>query len=349
MSDESKVWIRERTTKAGKTKFDLRWICPIEHKWKSRAVKSGDRKLADEEAALLRRDLSKGTYRPTSKTSWQAFVDDHVSKKKNPVTASDIQCTLDEFGKVCGIEAPHRATFSDVETYEVYLRNDADGHKPNKPGTIRKKLIHLHDAFKMGIRRNVLSEDPMESWQLEPLDKHEIRVLSADKESPLLDAARDMYGYQWWAFVLAALHTGGRRGELLALTWDRIDFDDSSMLFTRTKTRKDRRVPLTPELAGVLRRLQAQTLRDGGPFRSLVTSFKHRWPRTRDRAGCQGVRFHDLRATFVTRLLAASVELTTVAELCGHNDIETTRKYYAQVTDADRRAAIATIRNTAAG
>lgn len=54
------------------------------------------------------------------------------------------------------------------------------------------------------------------------------------------------------------------------------------------------------------------------------------------------IQMHDLRRTFVTRLIRANVPLPTVQKLAGHRDIKTTLKFYNWVSMDDRREAVAT-------
>ena len=111
--------------------------------------------------------------------------------------------------------------------------------------------------------------------------------------------------------------------------------------------KRDRVVPITPELVETLRKLKIQTLKDGGPFCGLDDGFYWRWQRLRVKAGCPDLCLHDLRRTYITRLIRAGVPLPTVQKLAGHSDIKTTLKYYNQVNDADLRAAVDKLREAA--
>ena len=90
----------------------------------------------------------------------------------------------------------------------------------------------------------------------------------------------------------------------------------------------------------ILRRLQAQTLKCGGPFIGMQGSADGRWPKIVKTAGGTHVPCHDLRRSFVTRLIRAGVALPTVKRLAGHSDIQTTLSYYNQVDDADLRSGV---------
>ena len=72
----------------------------------------------------------------------------------------------------------------------------------------------------------------------------------------------------------------------------------------------------------------------GKPLRSIRTAFKNAC----DRAGIKNLRFHDLRHTFVTRLVLAGVDLATVSKLLGHSTIQMTMRYSHPTPEALKSA-----------
>jgi integrase len=75
--------------------------------------------------------------------------------------------------------------------------------------------------------------------------------------------------------------------------------------------------------------------KDGVPFGDIKTG----WWNAIKKAGLVGLRFHDLRHTFATRLVMAGVDIVTVAELLGHKDIKMTRRY-SHPTPEHKKAAV---------
>ncbi|MCH7814060.1 MAG: site-specific integrase [Planctomycetes bacterium] len=356
MIDDTKVWIRSR--KLNKTirrkrgddtyadvpvkTYDLRWVDPVAGKWRSRSVGT-DRKRANGERVILEKALADGTHQSIRRTTWADFVAEHVASLPGKANAAEARHALDEFGETCGA-APRAVTFGMIETYVDRLRT-----KGNATATINKKLRYLRGALRKGVRRGYLAKSPMEGWQWAREDDKAIRIVLADEETALLDAAETLYGARWRAFVYVALNTGGRRGELLGLTWGRVDLDEARVHFAKTKGKKDRFVPIAPEVVVVLRRLQAQTLQAGGPFVGMGNNINRAWSRIRKTAGVSDVTIHDLRRTYVTRLVRAGVPLPTVQKLAGHANMATTMRYYTQVDDADLRAGVEKLRTVAAG
>lgn len=124
------------------------------------------------------------------------------------------------------------------------------------------------------------------------------------------------------------------------MAWDRVDFDEKRLHFAGTKSHKDRYVIVSDDVLAVLRRVQVRTMHQPGPFVDMVDNLGRVWGRVRVMAGLSDVSLHDLRRTYVTRLIRAGVPLPTVQKLAGHANIQTTLKYYNWVSDDDMRAGV---------
>lgn len=329
--NEPKVWIRKRKTKRGKS-YHLRWICPEARAWKSRHVGS-DRRQAVYEAAKLEEQLFNGTYRGLLQTTWDAFVDDHVKRIELDRYAADNRRTLEEFGATVHPGSPKDVTYSMLELFVTHLRK-----RGNQPSTTNTKLRHLRRALNMAIKRNYLAVSAFNNDLFRKAEKKPPRVLKDGQEEALLDAADTLYGFRWRSFLYTALQTGGRRAELLSLPWGRVGFDNMRIHFAKTKSHKDRYVPIEEKMIAILRKLQAQTLVEGGPFLGMERGLDKRWNRIRKRAGVD-VTLHDLRRTYCTRSIRAGVPLPTVQKLMGHANIKTTLEHYNWVSQDDLRDA----------
>jgi integrase len=335
MTDEPRVWIRSRARTNGELTFDLRWQDPTTGRWQSKWA-SDDRAKAEKLATRLEIQLEDGTYKAGTRIKWAAFVADHCSKLPGATHAKAIGYTLADFGKVTGVSGPAAVTFGMVEQYVAALRR-----KDNGVSTIDKRLRHLRNALKMAVRRGMATKNPMDDWTLEPLEETEPREITPAEESRLLQAAEDLKGEQWRAFIFVSLRVGTRRSELLGLQWSELDLDGGMMRLLRTKGKRPRRIPLNADTVAVLRRVRLMTMKDPGPFAGLVKGVGHHWETIRERAGLPGVKMHHFRSTFTSRLLRAGVDLDTVIKLVGHASAVTTLKHYAASSDTELRAGVA--------
>lgn len=349
MSDEAKVWIRTRSRKGGKPTYHLRWIDPTANKWKSR--KSGtDRKRAERDAAKLEEELNAGTYTDLRRVKWPEFIAEHVERLAGKRNRTEAERTLTEFGNETGNPEPRRVTFAMVESYAEKMKA-----KGNTVATVNKKLRYLRAAFNKAVRREYLARSPMLNWQWTREDDTDVRIVSPAEETALMAAAEKLYGSRMKALIQVALGTGGRRGELMALEWSRVKLDAAEVLFTATKGKRDRPVPILPETVEVLRRLMVQTQIEGGPFIGMGFQFDKRWEaiakeaKLVDANDCPVVTLHDLRRTYITRLILAGVPLPTVQKLAGHTTIATTMTFYTKISRDDLRAGVEKLAGLASG
>ena len=145
--------------------------------------------------------------------------------------------------------------------------------------------------------------------------------------------------------VLLSINTGCRRGEMFALTWDRVDHKKRTISFSgsTTKNQRTRTVPLNDEAMLTLRQWQEQSARKNGlvfpgPHGSEFTTIKTAWLALLRKAKVK-ITWHGLRHTFGTRLADAGVGLHTICALMGHSDIRITARY-TRARDPAKRAAV---------
>lgn len=341
MNDESRVWVNARTTKRGRS-WHLRWRDPVTGK---RLSKYGGptKRVAERAKFALEDEIAKGTYRKMRRSSWDEFVQDHVAKIKGVADARESKRTLIEFGDVIGPASPKSVTYAAIEQYVAYLRAQRKKtmDKPkNTQGTINKKLRYIRGALNMAVKRGFTAQNVSDPSLFAKEDERLVRVIDGDEERALFEAAETLYGFRFRAFLLVALNTGGRRSELLGLSWARVDFDAGEVCFDKTKSHRGRYVPIKGPVVDVLRRLKLQTLQDGGPFIGLEKNLQRRWDKLLVVAGVDHLTLHDLRRTFITRLIRAGVPLPTVQKLAGHSSITTTLRYYNAVSREDLHAGI---------
>jgi integrase len=122
-----------------------------------------------------------------------------------------------------------------------------------------------------------------------------------------------------------------RRGEILNLKWDWIDPKKGYITVTKTKSGKDRNIPISSALMQEFIKLNKEKRSDyvflnsltQKPYGKIDKSFKT----IIKKAGIENLRFHDLRHTAATRMVALGVEIIIVQDILGHSDIRTTMRY----------------------
>jgi integrase len=173
-------------------------------------------------------------------------------------------------------------------------------------------------------------------WTLRQLETGEerVRYLSDADENKLLLAlpphVRD--------FITVAMDSGGRNGELEALTWDKVEWGAERATFllpaSDTKSGKARRIPPTKRSTDILKRLRRDhenatkvfIYRRAGEFRP-VGDVRKSFQTACKRAGISDFRIHDCRHHFASRLAQRGATLQEIKELMGHASIEMTLRY----------------------
>ncbi len=211
-----------------------------------------------------------------------------------------------------------------------------------KPSTRTKALVLLHGIFKRARKVYGLPSNPVADVEKPPLTySGDIEVFGPEEVWALARAAGSA---QDGAIFLTAAFTGLRMGELLALRWRDVDFAGSLLrvrasyaggALTSPKSGKVRSVPLAPDVAQALARLADRglfTAEDDLVFPGEAGEFldgsalRRRYKAALARAGLRSLRFHDLRHTFGTRMIAKA-DIRRVQEWMGHADIQTTMRY----------------------
>jgi integrase len=136
-------------------------------------------------------------------------------------------------------------------------------------------------------------------------------------------------------FILWAVHSGMRKGEIQALRWSdvrELGPDRVVINVARTKTGKPRFVVATKTMREILERQKARRIAgDDRVFAVSKMTLRRRWEAARASAGLQDVTIHDLRRTHTTHAAASGVDLRTLAGRIGHADLTMIERVYAQV------------------
>jgi integrase len=226
------------------------------------------------------------------------------------------------------------------------------------PATVRKIHSTLHKALAQAVADGLLPRNAADVKAPRPAPK-EMRPLSEDEARRLLDAAGKT-GYAFEALYVLAITAGLRRGELLALRWDDADLKRGTLRVGRsltrekgrylmgdTKTKKGRRVNLTPRTVAALKAHRKRQLEERVRYaglhedRGLIFStqtgaivspenlIKRSFKPLLKRADLPEIRFHDLPHTCATTLLGRSVHPKLVQELLGHATVAMTLDTYS--------------------
>ncbi len=153
----------------------------------------------------------------------------------------------------------------------------------------------------------------------------------SDEESRLRAVIAKNYPEHLPEFDIA-LNTGMRPSEQYGLTWDRVDLTRKIITIPKSKNGRTRHIPVNSVAVAAFRALQQRSPDRAGPVFVTMTGeplhgYKHWFEPAVDEAGVRDFTWYCLRHTFASRLVMAGVDLRTVAELMGHQQIQMTMRY----------------------
>jgi len=205
-----------------------------------------------------------------------------------------------------------------------------------KNSSVNRELSCLRKIFNLALDWSYLSESPMRKVKsLSEKGSMRERILAEDEEVRLLEAA----ALHLKPIIMVALYTGFRKGAVLSLKWQNVDFEKGEIRTTQSKTGAGRAVPMNSTVMSLLYDLKSQNgyseyvftnPETGKPFVDIKNAFLGAC----ERAGIEDLHFHDLRHTFGSRLVRNGANINLVKELMGHASIVTTQRYlHSQVNE----------------
>lgn len=253
----------------------------------------------------------------------------------------------------------------------LYAREQQAGLKAS---TIRFYHRTIHCALAEAVRLNIIPRNVAEVVSPPKVRKREYTILTPDQVRVLVDSLRD---HRHEAIVLLALGAGLRASEVLGLRWADVDLDTGvirvrqlvrhtkggSYTFTRPKTESSVRTLRAPAmLVDALRRHRTRQIEQrlqagakwlghdlvictavGAPLWRVALIPKVLVPALRRAELPTNVRFHDLRHSFASLLLAHRVPIKTVSEALGHSSAAVTLGIYAHALPDAQEIAAATM------
>jgi integrase len=135
------------------------------------------------------------------------------------------------------------------------------------------------------------------------------------------------------------LDTGMRIGEVINLTWDRVDLVNQWITLESkdNKSRRFRKVALSVRAADIISKQEKSS---GKVFNVRYDTFRQAFHRARIKAGVAHCTPHDFRRTFGYRRRRAGVDLDALQAQFGHKSRETTERIYAKVDESKARQAV---------
>jgi integrase len=329
---------------------------------------SGTKRQAQDECAHLIAELTRGGYVEPDRTTVAAFLErwlEHVRTQVSPRTHERYsEIARKNIAPLLGaitLAKLHLAAIS-----AAYAKALASGHRKRPGGLSPRTVHHMHRVLRQALQQavvwSILARNPAAAVKPPKVERTKSTTLSAEQAAQPLSALAHSRIY--WP-TLIALATGARRGEIAALRWQSIDFDrgtlqvvetieqtKTSLRFKPPKNGKTRAITLPAFAIAELRRWkreQAEELlrlgirqsgstlvcgrADGEVHSPLALTYEFaRFVRQLEHL--PQVRFHDLRHSHATQLLATGIHPKIAQERLGHSSISVTLDLYSHYVES---------------
>ena len=242
----------------------------------------------------------------------------------------------------------------------------SEGDKPLSPKTIRDTHGILHRALEQAVELEIIAKNPSDNCKLPRVENNEIQPMNKQQIGEFIQVIKES---RFGSVFMFDLLTGLRMGEMLALSWDCVDFEKGMLhirrqlhqvkggyVFGTLKNDKPRLVPIPDSVIEILKEQRAQQrlwqLAAGSFWESeeeLVFTNEvghHLAPNTvraelrriTKRMNMEGFRFHDLRHSYATLCLSEGVDIKTLQSNLGHHTPAFTMEQYGHCTDEMKQA-----------
>jgi len=265
-----------------------------------------------------------------------AWYKEHPEIKNKKSYDRDL-LSLKTLSQFFGGKAVQEVTTALINQYRDQRSNQLSRRKKTiKPATVNRELACLRHMFLLAERDKIIENMPFKEIHLLDEDNKRNRLLSQTEYEKLIaqcvpDLAR---------IVMTAYYTAMRQGEILNLTWDRVDLKNGVVRLRAedTKNKSKRTVPLTKELIEILdampRHITGRVFTVNG---KPVSSIKKSFASACTRAGIEDFTFHDLRHTAINNWRLQGHDYFRIMAASGHKTMDVFKRYNT-VTDDEIRS-----------
>ncbi len=324
----------------------------------------GTKRQAETECARLIAELDGGSYIEPSKTTVREYFTRWLAHEKANVSPKTHQryeeLLLKNVAPVIGSLTLNKLSSARIDgCWQKLLESGRrDGKGGLSPRTVHHCRRVMLTAMDQALKWDLLKKNPVALTRPPKVEREAMEAYTASQTAVLLDELKDTRIYI--PALLAAL-CGLRRGEILALRWRDVDLTNGMLSikesaeevgkevrYKETKSGKARTVALSSTVKEELNRHRVgqaeEQLKlgirpddnsfvvaqiDGRPLKP--TSLTHEWTRLVAKTSLPRIRFHDLRHSHATQLLAAGVHPKIASERLGHSTIGITLDLYSHV------------------
>ena len=267
-----------------------------------------------------------------------------VAGIRSPAPKIYLKILVDHFGRkrLRSINHAHIEAFKQLR---LSTPTKATGRQ-RTVAAVNRELELLRTIFNFSKRQGWVDRSPFEVGTkliVKAQERSRDRILMGDEEERLLNACTDRLAHLR-PLILAAIDTGMRRGELFKLEWRDVDLEQGiiTLRAITTKTERARTIALTDRLQREFEDLWRHSIeRQDELVFGVTTNIKNGFTSACKRARITGLRFHDLRHDFISKIIAAGIGPADALKISGHSSLSSLSRYHNTSVENARKAAAA--------
>lgn len=211
-----------------------------------------------------------------------------------------------------------------------FRRGKTGGPRHLSVATVNRYLSCLRGMIREAVDAGMCDRRVLEDLRkVKPQKERNARLRYLESQAaaePLLEQCRqNRRAPHLFPLVLMALHTGMRKGELLALRWREVDLRNRVVGVIDTKNGERRDLQMSKRLTEALSSMPRPI--DDGARVFGVSNVKRSFPLACRKAGLRDFRFHDLRHTYASWQAMSGMPMPTLQRLLGHKSLNMTLRY----------------------
>ncbi|MBA3824180.1 MAG: site-specific integrase [Ktedonobacterales bacterium] len=343
---------------------DGRWVAVVNlgyvaGKRKRKSFYGDTRKEVQEQLTAALRDQQQGIAIPVGKQTVEQYLHQWLEEFAKPSIRHNTYISYASIVRLHLVPEIGRHQLAKLKPQDIQGMLNRKLESGLSPRMVQLILVVLRIALAKAQRWGLVAQNVAKLVDSPRVSRYKAQFLEPEDARRLLQAVQ---GDRLSALFTVALALGLRKGEALGLRWKDIDFKRKQLtvesnlqfikgefVFTDTKSDQGRRTIPLPEVA--LQSLQEHRIKqdkerqqagENWQENNLVFSTSHGTPysarnvsrsfyRLLDKAGLSHMRFHDLRHTCGSLLIAQGVHPRVVMEVLGHSQISVTMNLYAHI------------------
>ena len=306
-------------------------------RWPTRKAATAWAKRVENDEAMLEA-LDSGLATMSFKKLAKEYLDWwHTQNRGDKGVPARVKWWSDRLGSIKLVDIKARHIRNELDIYAEGRAKRGNGPRkskettrPRTAATVNRHKAGLSAIFKFAKGKGYVTVNPVSAVASRPENNKRVRWLSDEEREALLTACKASEWDRLHLLAIMGITTGCRLGESLGLQWSDIDFKNRTAHLATTKNGESRVLSLPAITIATL--TPFREVGDGLVFPGLKYpdkpfEFRPFWDKALVDAGITNFRYHDTRHSCASYLAMNGCTLLEIAEVLGHKNLETTKRY----------------------